>query len=1152
MADAKITKAPTMRPTCMTSPARQSGGSRVMKVTWKNPASATDKGNAARSEGVVVHWDLRLVSRTDSKKTLTRHVDQKFANASTTSAELNLNSFRSREFPKEQWTRDTFYPGATDNSHEWTKMWCLRSVYCGVYYYNSKGAGPGTISSTNFKQPFNTTVSNPEQDADTGHISCKVSTPKGDDHLEIHSGWWKRTVYDSRTKKTTTGTGKITRGSSAAVAYDVTDRMQLDYDQYVRFTVEAHTRGYWGDSAKQSKTLYVSFPKQPQIGGVDIPSKSGSDKVTVHVSTQQATSAAPQHPVTGVRLQVLGSCEWASESQIPGNADWEDLDVQDDGECTAISCTVSDVRPEPDTYTWLRVKTWNQIESIFYRYSAPYRLKSLETKSPTAAGDGCTITEAAAGRDGTSVVVTTAYDEDSQNTGTEIAWSKYRDAWTSTDQPDSFDATWATNTSTYERSGVTRYKGTVQITVRGLDPETTYYFKARRYLDGDTTTYSTWSNMAQCTTLADPEDGETGDTKPKPVPDSVTLSVPPYTPRGEGVPVTWTFQPDSGEDVDEDEAAHQTAWGLYVPAGTYATGGRANPEWVVATGTDAKGAHTIPHEGQAGTRGLSDLMLLVAEYGGEADSIALAVRVATGGSWRESEAVTARIADVPGLVAQAATVTAQPARIDFYSDRQPELTIVVRARGGSGEMPWGDAWQAEGDVAWSGAKAPAWRECDPTSTELYAQLQRDLADAASPTSSTSTWVAGAWASPEAEAAFAESFGSMASLDGMAASGTTLSLSIDKGRCLRSVGAMRVTAYGGGEWSEPTSVSWATSIDTSDPTYDAISVTLPNAATATALASGTTALMLDLSTYDWDADASVAVAQDAIDAYLAAGYAYAATVELPDGLDLWDGATYDVSATATDPATMLTSGVATCAMAVAGARQAPELAEVDATVTPHDSYDADGNHTLTADIAIGTPEGAADSDRFDVYRVTPDGAYLVYRDASADDVVTDPYAPYGKGELAYRVAVRTADGDTSWRDFPYELDFHALRVEFGSRHVELPYNIVPSDSYSKDFEARRYMDGSVDGFWNEGATRKAGFSTDLIKLYDRDRLADVRALAQHAGPCFVRTPEGCAFMADVQVTSIGTDYRSAAIGVSLDCTEVELTAQYMGTTETQEG
>lgn len=1157
MADAAITGKPTMRPAYMTTPQRQSGGSREMKVTWKNPSSATDRNNANRATGIIIHWDLVLVSIKDGKNTLTRHFDQKVGDNTLTSATLNLNAFRSREFPNEIWTRDTFYPGTTDASHEWTKMWCLRTLRCGVYYYNAKGEGPGTITTTNFKQPFATTVSKPEQVAETGHLNCKVTTPKGDDLLEVHSGWWTRTVYDSRTKKKSVSHGKVTRGTSSTIAWDVTDRMQLTYDQYVSFKVEAHTRGYWGNSETRSQTLYVSYPKQPKITDVLIPSKSSSDKVTVLVNTQQATKAAPQHPVTGVRLEVLASSAYTSASQIPANAEWADLNIIDDGECTAISCTVSDVKPEVDTYTWIRIKSWNQIENIFYRYSAPYRIKALETKSPTAAGDGCTINKAVAGKDGTSIVVTTQYDEDSHNTGTELTWSKYKDAWYSTDQPDSFEATWKSNTSTYTRDTTTRYKGDVKITVRGLDPSTEYFFKARRYLDIEDRdrTYSSWSDQKACTTCADPTDSDSSETKAKPVPDSVSLVVPSFTPRGEGIPVTWTFQPDSNDNIDEELADRQTGWELYVPKNTYSktvSGSTIlNPEWVVARGTDARGAYTIPYNSDGNTvRGITSLVSLIVDAGGARDSIALRVRVKTSGNWCESTTVTTQIADVPKLGVYVPTVTVQPAQVEFYCTQQSSLSVVVRSTGACGEMPWGYATQAIGDTIWSGVVTPTWRGFNATQTDEYQQLLQDLTDAQSSTNAITRWCAilyddsTKWDPFNRMYGYEHPFFSYQHYD----TGNKVGLLIDKAEGVTSVGTLYKSEWSNGSWGSWTSVTYTKSFVTSDPNWDEVLVTFPNSTTYQKFINGELALAADVTAPNKDVGASVAAAQEAIDAYLADQYQYIASVMLPDGLDLWDGSTYEVTATATDQRTSLTSDAVTETFGVAWARQAPVLDAEDVTVTPLSSYDADGNHEVTASIVLPQGGSLTGTDRLDVYRVTSDGPYLIYSDASQGEVIADPYAPYGKSSLAYRVAVRTVDGDLSWTDYPYRLDFGALRFDFGSRHIELPYNIKINDSYSKDFAVTRYLDGSIDGFWNAGAMRQGGFTTDLIKLFDRARLDTVRELAHYAGPCFVRTPEGCAFMADVEVNSIGTSYDSLALGISLSVTEVELTSEYMGVSE----
>ena len=57
---------------------------------------------------------------------------------------------------------------------------------------------------------------------------------------------------------------------------------------------------------------------------------------------------------------------------------------------------------------------------------------------------------------------------------------------------------------------------------------------------------------------------------------------------------------------------------------------------------------------------------------------------------------------------------------------------------------------------------------------------------------------------------------------------------------------------------------------------------------------------------------------------------------------------------------------------------------------------------------------------------------------------------------------------------------------------------------------------------------------------------MRELARHGGPCFVRTPDGCAYMADVQVGGLSVSCSSAAVSVSIDATEVALTSEYQAT------
>jgi hypothetical protein len=231
--------------------------------------------------------------------------------------------------------------------------------------------------------------------------------------------------------------------------------------------------------------------------------------------------------------------------------------------------------------------------------------------------------------------------------------------------------------------------------------------------------------------------------------------------------------------------------------------------------------------------------------------------------------------------------------------------------------------------------------------------------------------------------------------------------------------------------------------------------------------------------------------------------------------------------------------------VAWSRQAPE--PDGATVTTSDTT-SDGVRTISATIVMTAPSSAQAGDLMDLYRVMPDGPRLVAADVAPGETVVDGFAPYGEGQTAYRVAYRTTDGDVAWADYPYQLAANELRIDWGTTYVELPYNLGMTDSYRKDFEARDHLDGSVAGYWNPAVTRKATLSTALVRIVDEGKAALVRDLAQHAGPALVRTPDGCCYEADVQVTSIPRSYDSAVLAVALDATEVALQSDHMATVQ----
>ncbi|MBQ9005959.1 MAG: hypothetical protein IJ092_06265 [Atopobiaceae bacterium] len=261
--------------------------------------------------------------------------------------------------------------------------------------------------------------------------------------------------------------------------------------------------------------------------------------------------------------------------------------------------------------------------------------------------------------------------------------------------------------------------------------------------------------------------------------------------------------------------------------------------------------------------------------------------------------------------------------------------------------------------------------------------------------------------------------------------------------------------------------------------------------------------------------------------------YSAEVTLPSGLALVNTASYTLTAKAVSTVTGLSSEEAEAAFTVAWSHTAG---------VPSGTVEADGS-LMRARIAVTAPEGALEGDTCDVYRRTPDGSYLIASDVAFGSTVIDRYAPYGGVDLYYRLATRTADGDTEFTDVKYELPGHGMRFDWAKRSLALPYNVEHSDSWAKDFEERQHLDGSVAGRWNPAVSRRVKLDSDVIRKLGSAEMELVRELAQYPGAVFVRLSNGCAFEANVDVDEVRGS-SSAAIPVSLTATEVGLTEEFM--------
>lgn len=202
------------------------------------------------------------------------------------------------------------------------------------------------------------------------------------------------------------------------------------------------------------------------------------------------------------------------------------------------------------------------------------------------------------------------------------------------------------------------------------------------------------------------------------------------------------------------------------------------------------------------------------------------------------------------------------------------------------------------------------------------------------------------------------------------------------------------------------------------------------------------------------------------------------------------------------------------------------------------------------IKIERPTNYNSSDRYDIYRMTPDGGVRIAKDRKFDGkTFKDRYAPYSNDKiLRYAIVTITAGGDMAWRELRYSLKHTpGMRFDWGSidneRSLELPYDVELNDSYTKDVRVDTYLDGSVSAHFNKAIVRKASNKAKLVKCdftktySDPLKFAMVRELARYAGPVFFRADNGVAYECVVEVDGIDENYDSLVSPVSFKLTEI---------------
>lgn len=554
----------------------------------------------------------------------------------------------------------------------------LTAVEAYVYAFNGKSSLAGGTGNTRntagvrmtyrFQKPRAPQWADPSMDASSGRVSCKVTTDEGKDERERYDTLYRVLRQDSADRGNSFKSAQVVVGwtsttdKEATPHYDVADAQRVLPGQWVRVTFEAKARGLAGDSATVSRQFVVAYPAQASVQRVTATSLDPDGVVTVHLATNQASTA----PVESVQLQRCKG-DFATAQEASEGGSWSDVaGARDNGLCTGLSDLVADALPERGERTWYRVLSKNGTLS---RHSQPFEASVLFRAAPTAADDAVAVVSALSGADGESVAVVLGHAAD-DSTGTQIAWSANADAWESTEQPSTYDlpdAGWEDAESRAEG-----YERTAYAVIRGLQEGAPCYVRARRYLDkaNGTREYGPWGYAPD----------QSYPVLPSVAPSDVRLSAPDAVARGSELAVTWTYGGGS----------QQAAWNLYRVTGEGASG-----RVLLASGLDSSQGATVPADAIAGL-----------------EEVALCVSVTTGGEWAESPAATVAVADPPELVvAVSETLRAQPMRLFCQStSADAALSVKVTARGCAGDTPAGRSEQLEGDVVWSSLERPDWAD----------------------------------------------------------------------------------------------------------------------------------------------------------------------------------------------------------------------------------------------------------------------------------------------------------------------------------------------------------------------------------------------------------------------------------------------------------
>ena len=1080
-------------------------------------------------------------------------------------------------------------------STKWTKSWDLSgyttnlqsgqwiSIRCWAYARGIAGDNPASnkavYAERNICFPVASTPGTPTCDkkAPNGRIKVPVS----------RSGWWvtdqlQRKVGDGNWSDVSGATDN--HGDGTISLYDSYGDVMPENGVYTYYRVKT-TRDQFTNYSGQvtAKCIYTAKPAETCTATCKLLSlASSADGTQVYVRMGWKDSTAN----TGCELSWSKYANGWNTTEAPSTVQVTGTSGKD-GEWNYRTQTISGLTPGDTIY--VRMRRYKEYASGT-KYSA-YDIsgKATPVKTESAEDDKCAIL--AADVTGTTVKLTIGINEDAANEGTEVTWADNADAWQSNEQPSLFNATWPRESNDDQEWP---YKQMVYL--RGLEAGKTYWVRARRYTG---TTFSGYSATKQ---FSIPSGASRADYDPRCGLVSVEPGADGHSAKvvigwdGDhtGCEASWSDDPDAWKSSDSP-STFEYEWedsdnqsGTYVltedaevvDGKTYYTRSESEPyvytpvelPVLADIATYYEYGYAWSHTSTCYINGLEEGVTYYVKarsyfdgdpkvYSGYTTDISVTPYSAPESVVLDAPAAIARGKAIecwweisgemeqtewhmhdalfPMVAIDEGTGSLCHASIDpeRYGDADT-ISLFVEAGCGGGLTRSNTVIVAIADVPECSAS------CDSVLTAQPASFEVLSSDPGTRLLATCYARGCTLSAPD---------GDYDQLDG------------------DTVWTQAFTPdWEGVAWDETDlyaalSANEAAAQDAADDAQDAFEATSEYAAMAAAKATldeltpedegYTEALEAYLTAYDaayatdegvaaQNAEAALEAATAALEAHEDDDTVYSTTVTMPVS-DLYDGGMYYAEFRTVENVAGLASEPAIAEFGVSYAHQAPEPSSSIA-VTPN----ADERKVV---INLAAPTGAATGDVYDIYRQTPAGYELIAYGKGLTDEITDLYAPYGNADTAYRIACRTADGDITWSEFAYSMPVKVLRFDWDEESAEFPWNVELRESLSKDYENRRHVDGSMNGYWDRGVAMSGSYSTDIVKVDDAELLRQARMLGSYAGAVWVRDSHGKAMQCNVDVNEISIDYRTKAVGLSFSISAMKTTEQFMamGTEETEE-